>query len=374
MDLLSSRVLLGAASGARAAAEDLLVGGFSSPYIHSYSIGPTGFGAKYANPSTLLSLGVLDIAATPTKDAIILSLGGSPYYAAYRYSPGTGFGTKYANVSVLPLDASQSASVTVHPNNNAVVFGNQPNTGVNAQIHAYQWSSSTGFGTKYSNPSSFRTENVLGVDFSPSGDDIALGYAGGISSANVEAYEWNSSTGFGTRRTTSTLVGSVYNVRFHPSGNAVIGSSTGQIFTGGSVQNVTPGFAFAYSSGSGYGSQYTSPTSFPQLFSRTISVSNSGSDVVFGLDNSPNLIAYPFSASTGFGAKYANPSTGLPGSTSVVDSAFNSDDSLVAITVNTSPRIQIYPFTSGTGFGSKFADPSVIPAGFITSVAFISTP
>lgn len=363
---------LRSAAGASGTREDLIVGSPVSPYIHSYSVSPTGFGSKYANPSTLLAVGVNDIAVTPTKDAIILALGGSPYYAAYQYSAGTGFGTKYANVSVAPLDAAQSFSASVHPNNDAVVFGNQTNAGTNAQIHAYAWNSSTGFGTKYSNPSSFSTSSLGSVDFSASGNDIVLGYQAGISVANTEAYTWNSSTGFGTRRTTSTLVGNINSVKFHPSGNAVIGSTGGSIFTGGSVQNVTPGFAFAYNSGSGFGSQYTSPASFPQLNSRVTAISNGGSDVIFGLDNTPFLIGYPFNTSTGFGTKYADPSTGLSSFTAILDADFNSEDSLVAICFNANPRIQIYPFASGTGFGSKFSDPSVSITS-ANSVKFISS-
>ena len=78
-------------------------------------------------------------------------------------------------------------------------------------ITAYPWSS--GFGSKYSNPSTLPTGTGLGVAFSPDGNDIAVGHSG---SPYITAYPWSS--GFGSKYSNpSTLPASTGNdVAFSP--------------------------------------------------------------------------------------------------------------------------------------------------------------
>jgi len=61
-------------------------------------------------------------------------------------------------------------------------------------ITAYPWSSS-GFGTKFSNPSTLPTGTGYDVAFSPFGDAVAVGQS---NAPSIAAYPWSSS-GFGTK-------------------------------------------------------------------------------------------------------------------------------------------------------------------------------
>ena len=42
----------------------------------------------------------------------------------------------------------------------------------------------------------------------------------------------------------------------------------------------------------------------------------------------------------------------------------------IAVAHGTSPFINVYPWTSGTGFGTKYADPSTLPTSTGMGVAF----
>jgi hypothetical protein len=371
MDPISTRVAMGAAGAAVGPAEDIIIGLGVSPYIYSYPISSAGFGVRYSNPATLPPGMVNKIVVTPTKDAILLAVDSSPFCVAYQYLAGTGFGTRYSNPSTLPADASQCFDISIHPNNNAVLLGNQPFAGTGSQIHAYQWNSTTGFGTKYSNPSSFPTGNVSGVSFSPGGNDIAYSNGGAIGARAIDAYAWNSSTGFGTKYTNGTLNASGKACRFHTSGNAVLQTNSGNTFSG-SVIAISAFQAYRYTSGTGFGTLYSTPGGAPTgNLSRDVAISPNGADVVFGYDLSPYIYCYPFNTSTGFGTKYADPTTLPTGIGFSVN--FSSSGKLIAIGYNSSPYISVYNFNSGTGFGAKVNDPSQALTFGATSIAFCSS-
>lgn len=79
-----------------------------------------------------------------------------------------------------------------------------------------------------------------------------------------------------------------------------------------------------------------------------------------------NRSAYPWSSS-GFGTKYANPTT-LPTGTGF-GVAFSPDGSAIAIAHTASPFVSAYPW-SGSGFGTKYANPTTLPTGAGYGVAF----
>ena len=85
--------------------------------------------------------------------------------------------------------------------------------------------------------------------------------------------------------------------------------------------------------------------------------------------SSPFITAYPWSSSTGFGTKFADPAT-LPTGNGQ-DVAFTSSGNSVAVAHVTSPFISAYPW-SGSGFGTKFADPATLPPTNGSGVAFIA--
>ena len=142
-----------------------------------------GFGSKYADPATLPTGSVQDVAWNGNSDIAITDTN-SPYILAYPWSAG--FGTKYANPATLPPAAG--ASVEFNPAGNAIAVGHN----TTPFVSAYPWSS--GFGTKYANPATLPSGGASGVAWNTSGADIAI--STGIS-PYIQAYPWSS--GFGTK-------------------------------------------------------------------------------------------------------------------------------------------------------------------------------
>ena len=95
---MSVRDILGAASGARKKAgkpRAIAVAHNTTPFITAYPWSGSGFGTKYANPSTLPAAGTgYAVAFSPDGSAIAVAHNDSPYITAYPWS-GSGFGTKY---------------------------------------------------------------------------------------------------------------------------------------------------------------------------------------------------------------------------------------------------------------------------------------
>ena len=122
------------------------------------------------------------IAATGTTSPLTFSglSSGTSYtfdvFALNSYGPSPSSG---ASSSVTPV-----AGYDIAVAHNATPF-----------VTAYPWSSSTGFGTKYTNPATLPTNTSPGVAFSPAGDAIAVAH---YTSPYVSAYPWSSS-GFGTK-------------------------------------------------------------------------------------------------------------------------------------------------------------------------------
>ena len=161
-------------------------------------------------------------------------------------------------------------------------------------ISAYPWSAS-GFGTKFSNPSTLPTGTGLGVAFSPSGTEMALAHG---TSPFVSAYTWSAS-GFGTKfANPGTLPQTLgYDVAFSPAGTEIAVADWGGAFVS----------AYPWSA-SGFGTKFANPATPPTGLSYGVGFSPPGTEIVVGHDVSPFVSAYPWSTS-GFGTKFANPTT-----------------------------------------------------------------
>jgi len=90
-------------------------------------------------------------------------------------------------------------------------------------------------------------------------------------------------------------------------------------------------------------------------------------------NTSPYTSLYPWSAGSGFGTKYANPGTALPGSSTGNGVAFSADGDAIAIAYDVTPYGSVYAWSAGSGFGSKYADPATLPTGSGNGVAFSPT-
>lgn len=143
---------------------------------------------------------------SPFGNAVFMGGYGSnstPFLYAYAYTEGTGFGTKYANVSATSLDSNEALYVTgSSATSQKIVFG-----GYSVAPIVVNFSSSTGFGTKLSNPAAIRIFEAAGtynkgIDIGNNGSDIA--YTSGTD--GIVVFTWTNSSGFGTRYTSPATV------------------------------------------------------------------------------------------------------------------------------------------------------------------------
>jgi hypothetical protein len=284
--------------------------------------------------------------ATPFQVAVAHTT--SPFVTAYPWS-SSGFGTKYSNPATLP--AGNGNGVAFSPSGDAIAVAHD----TTPFVTAYPWSSA-GFGTKYANPATLPPSGGNGVAFSGAGDSIAVS---SFSSPYVTAYPWNSSTGFGTKYADPATLpaGFGMGVRFSPAGNAI------------AVVHFTSPYVTAYpwNSSTGFGVKYADPATTPTGIGSDVAFSPAGNAIAVAHSNSPAVSAYPWNSSTGFGVKYTDPATLPAGNGYGV--AFSPSGDAIAVANSSSPYITAYPW-SGSGFGTKYTDPATLPTGVGNKVAF----
>lgn len=333
-----------------------------SPFVGIYPFDSTaGFGAKAADPTTLPTNGCHDVSIHPSGLAVVFTMADSPFISAYKVSR-TQLGAKYADPSTIS-SGTQGESVKFSNTGNSVVL-----TTNNAALRAYSFSLDTGFGA------SFSTATVTGtgitalpsVAFSPANDYILIGVRAGASSTQrVRIYSWSESTGFGTQTgatlTSAQAVDISQRVAWSPSGNDVV------------IGYASTPFIHAYSVASGvFGTKYANPTVLPSASVTGVSFTNNGTHVI-GTSNSTtvpgNLFAYSFGSGTGFGTR-TTPSTN-PAPAQGRDLAISKNDNFIVRGSNVSPYIEAWQWSAG--FGSKYSNPSTLPTGVVEGVA-IYTP
>ena len=180
----------------------VLVGHSGSPYISAYNWSDAdGFGTKWNNPQVIPGGAIFGADFSPDGSVIYMASTTAPQLTAYASSAtgpeivGGSFGTKYANPTPMP---SGLRDVSVSGLGDAVVYANQsgPNLG------AFRWDTkTTSWGTAYSAPVSVPSSNCYGADFSPTSQDVAFASE---ASPYAFAYPWTSSSGFGTRYSNPT--------------------------------------------------------------------------------------------------------------------------------------------------------------------------
>ena len=329
-----------------AAKQYVAVGSTTSPYITTYPWSDdTGFGVKYLNPTTLPTGACWGVAFHPSCKTIVFSSTSTPYIFAYKWS-ASGFGSQIttANLSDNVLDLAYSSDGRV------LYLTTSSSTMVRAAR-----TSEDGIGTYYSNPTGI-TAGAYGVSVSPANDAIVLGLS---SSPWVAAYPWNSNTGFGTLYTAPAVnpfTSTIYKVAFSPSGTAVAVASGESPYI----------HAYRFSS-SGWGSKYSNPTIPPSgTAGRGVSFSPDGRFVFVGTSTSPFIHAYQWNNDTGFGTKMADPVTmldALPW-----DITFSATGNAVICSLTASAFIAAYAWSS-SGFGAKYANPSSTPPSASYAIA-----
>jgi hypothetical protein len=256
----------------------------TSPYLYAWPWSASGYGTRYANPSSLLSPTGTPVGFTWTNaiDAILTFNQSSPSYPqAWAWS--SGFGTKYTNGSVI-TNSGATYGISLNGDNTLVAF----NFSATPYVALYPWSSASGFGTRYADPATSYTGNVIRqtISFNKVTNDLAVG--SGLN-PYVSAYAVSSS-GFGSKYANPVADGFVKNsITFNQDGTYL---ATG---TGAG----TPIFVYPWSSG--FGTKIFSPTSNTAV---TVDWSSTGTEIA---KSGGPITAWPWSA--GFGTQYANPST-----------------------------------------------------------------
>ena len=286
-----------------------------------------------------LWLGMLGGQTTTTQvDAAFAFSFTSPFVEAYTWSDVSGFGTKYSAPST-PLP-SQGNAVAFTWNRTALFCGTANSTTTPSEIlHAYAWSSS-GFGTKYANPAAL-TDGGSGAharDVLVSNDNSTVFVTHPVTAPYITAYAWSSS-GFGTKyaNPASGLGGRAVRMT---SSQTVVASAYGFSLT-----------AWSWSS-SGFGTKYTD-LSLGGSATPGFDFHPGDNAVAASMDVNSALrtVAYSFSLAGGFGTKFADP-VGLSGRGRGV--AFH--PSGAALTGMVQGLNFAYAWSS-SGFGAKYTDP-----------------
>jgi hypothetical protein len=313
-----------------------------NPQASAYDFTSAGFGTRYSaasgnRPGSVQAFGV---SINPSNSA--LSYVADTGLAVYPWPPtGTNFRTSYADPAVLPTVGDVGTQFS--PSGKVLAIGDA----------VYSWSSS-GFGTKYADPS----PGFIGtpVTWSPSEDVIV---SAALNSPYLKAFAWNNSTGFGTQYSDPATLppSSTTSAAFSPSGNDI------------AFSNVSTGpYITVYPWSNGFGTKYSNPGTSPTNSGQQVKFSPSGKDIAIAHTSSPAITAYPWTSGTGFGTKYSNPATvPLGNGTSV---AFSRTGDTIAVGHSSTPFVSAYPWTSGVGFGTKYANPSTLPTGTINDVVF----
>jgi hypothetical protein len=271
--------------------------GSRNPLAHAWPFSASGFGTKYTNPASLaVDTNVRGMNFNPSGSALAIGRDTTPFIMAFNWS-SSGFGSQFSNPSVLP--GGVPYEVKFHPNGNTLFVGT---SAASNQASAYQWSSS-GFGTRFTSPTVWGTNNRINrISFNPSGSVVGtLAVNAPILGANA----WSDTTGWGTRYTNPTTMpgGIDGGLSWDPDGDAIVVSFYSSPYLR----------AYNWSDSTGFGTAISIPTVNPvNSNSYASSFLSDGSAIAIGSISTPFVRTYSWSAS-GFGTQFANPST-LPGS------------------------------------------------------------
>jgi len=296
-------------------------------------------------------------AAAPVVPSIYIAYGGptaGKRISAYNWNSTTGFGSSFTaptisnainQVSFVKNNSNISASCTASP-----------------FFFVWQWSAA-GFGTQYANAASPLSPSGSGpAGFSWTNNVDAIITSNAASVSYPQAWAWDQTTGFGSKYANGTAL----NSSDSSTGVTLNGDNTQVAFS----QQSNPVISlFPWSSATGFGTKYANPATLPGQGSNpgTISFNPVTNDIVIGNTLFPLLSGYPVTSS-GFGTRYANPSTSAGGA--VFGVRFSPSGSEVAVGNSATPApLKVYQWSSG--FGSLYSSPSILQT--IRAVSWSST-
>ena len=346
--------------GKSAGASYIAVAHATSPRISVYTWSNSGFGTKFSNPTTVppstpysVSVNTGPYSSTPATVIATYGLSSSPYVSVYAWS-SSGFGTKYADPSGWPTAAGavQNNAMSFSPDGGTIAFGLTTNS---PYIAAYPFSG--GFGTRYANPATLPNSFINVVNWSRNSNAILLaGSSTGASGYPIPYY--NFSGGFGSFTVGPYIPFQAYGITQHPTEDVVV-----SVHTTSSVSNVR---AYNWTSGGGYGSGIANPSPVPTGTARQSAFTRTGTVLGHALSGSPYIRAFPWTGG-GFGSVYANPAV-LPSADPAVGFSWSGNSNACAVVNDISPYIDAYAFSGG--FGTKYSNPGTAIAGSGEAVRF----
>jgi hypothetical protein len=208
-------------------------------------------------------------------------------------------------------------------------------------IHAYPFTNGTTVGTKYANPATLPASTMNTVNIAPNKTAVTL-------MTPISTYAW--SNGFGSKFANPTFSygGGIQSITFSPNSDTIAVTSDG-----------APYIKMIPFSGSGYGTQYSNPTTLPGYSAQVVPAhfNTTQSAVLLQSWGTPFLHAYVFTAGTGIGTKYTNPTVlpTLSAGAGARASCFTSDSTGVCVGFDTNNILYSYAWNNSTGFGTKYA-------------------
>jgi hypothetical protein len=183
----------------------------TSPYIKAFPVSSSAISAPLSNPASALPSASNGLAINSSDSVVAAATGTTPFINAYAWSNSTGFGTKYSNPSTLPPAGADDCAFNPDGTALAVTYSIG---GADKGLKVYPWSDSTGFGTPYSDPSAQAPLSRNRIKFAPDGKSLIVVAS---SSPYIIAYEWSDLTGFGAAYSTPSFTAQPVNdVDFYP--------------------------------------------------------------------------------------------------------------------------------------------------------------
>ncbi len=177
----------------------------------------TGFGAQLDSVNTVAtSAGEMSIAVAPDNSAVVVVSEATPYLEGWPWT-GTAFGTKYSDPATLPGGGALTSGnhhVEFHPDGDVVIAD-----GGSGNLGAWAFNSSTGFGTKYTDPVSIGGGTLSGgFTINPAGTLVVR--VPNSSGSSIEVWPFDKTTGWGGKTSETGTTGN-QSPRFHPDGTYI---------------------------------------------------------------------------------------------------------------------------------------------------------
>ena len=331
----------------------IMLGSENPATFNAYQFSPSGFGTKLTNPTLFDNAAIRMPSITMTNNADVMAYSrdrDTDPIIVYPFN-GTSFGTRFTSPASLGY-GNRAVGARFNPARNVLAFGMNGNSG-SPFCGAFAWNSSTGFGTRYSNPASLPHTSTTMAAWNPAGTVVVFGHSTASTSPRFTAYNWNNSTGFGTKFAEISGYDARFarSIDFNPLGNSIVLPGNNDV-----APRTVLGYPF---SGTAFGTKYANPTTDPANTSaEQAAFSKTGLEVALAHNAAPRISAWSFTGAGGFGSKFADPATAV--ANNGYGMSFSRVNSNIAVAHSGGVGVSVYGW-SASGFGTRFVNPSTAP-------------